>query len=92
MLVKVHVLPKRGKADVSPLATIEGPPMYTIAMLSMKDECGASATTGARSLLDCLPIIFRWNPLTTKMLRISLAHMKRTVLPKRSQNMIYNYC
>lgn len=47
-----HVLPKKGIEAVSPLATIEGPPIYTIARLSMKEECGANATTGASDLLD----------------------------------------
>jgi hypothetical protein len=39
LLVRVrYVLPKKGIAAVSPLATIEGPPMYTMARLSMKEE------------------------------------------------------
>lgn len=49
---KGNVLPKKGIEAVSPLATIDGPPMYTIAILSMKEEWGAKVITGASDLLD----------------------------------------
>lgn len=79
MLVK-DILPKKGIDAVSPLATMEGPPMYTIARLSMNEECGAKATTGAEVLVDCFPRTLRRNPPTMKTQRISRAHNRRTIL------------
>lgn len=91
MLVK-NILPKKGIDAVSPLATMEGPPMYTIARLSMNEECGAKATTGAEVLVDCLPRTLRRNPPTMKTQRISLAHNRRTTLSmdQKYRLVIYN--
>lgn len=58
---------------VSPLATIEGPPIYTIAKLSINEEWGASATTGAITLVDCFPITFKRKPPAMNIHRIRRA-------------------
>ncbi|KAG5899386.1 hypothetical protein JTB14_036874 [Gonioctena quinquepunctata] len=64
---------------------MEGPPIYTMAMLSKKEECGASTTTGAKRRVDCCPKTLKRKPLTMKTQRNSRAHAKRTILPKESK-------
>lgn len=73
MLIDKDILPKNGIDAVSPLATIDGPPIYTIAKLSINDECGANATTGAITLVDCFPITFKRKPPAMNIHRIRRA-------------------
>lgn len=68
-----NILPKKGIDAVSPFATIEGPPKYTIATLSIKEECGASATNGASARVVGRPITFKRTPPIVYMKKINLA-------------------
>lgn len=58
-------------AAVSPLATTDGPPKNTMAMLSKKEECGARATMDASDDGAAWPTTFSRKPPTWNIHRIT---------------------